>query len=104
MACKLTREEDGSFTGRNGQTVQVDVRSEDTASTVRIIYAGEDDGDAPFEFTIKPGRNKLLVAALGVDDNQRMRVVELDGDTVCPLKTFFWSTTNFHTTLDINGI
>ena len=103
MACSLTRLEDGSFRGKNGATVRVDIRSQDPASTVRIIYAGEEDGEAPFEFTIKPGKTKLLIAALGVENNQRMSVVELDGASECALKTFFWSSTHFHTTLDIEG-
>ncbi|HYR83801.1 MAG TPA: hypothetical protein VE422_06965 [Terriglobia bacterium] len=104
MACKLTKQDNGSFRGDNGAVVTVGLRSDEPASTVRIIYAGEEDGEAPFEFTLKPGKSKLLIAALGIKNNQKMRVVELDGVTECPLKTFFWSSTHFHTTLDIEGV
>lgn len=103
MACKLTRQADGSFQGETGANVQVDVRSNQPASTVRIIYAGDQDGDAPFEFTIKSGKNKLLIVAVGVTNDQKMRVVEVDGQNECHLRNFFWSSTHFHTALDIEG-
>lgn len=104
MACKLTRQPDGSFQGKSDAKVQVDIRSDQPASTVRIIYAGVQDGDAPFEFKIKSGMNKLLIAAVGVKNDQRMRVVEVDGKNECHLRNFFWSSTHFHTTLDIEGV
>ena len=104
MACKLTRQADGSFQGKTGAKVQVDVRSDSAASAVRIAYAGEQDGEPPFEFKIKSGRNKLLVVALGVKNDQLMRVVEVDGANDCHLRNFFWSSTHFHTTLDIEGV
>jgi hypothetical protein len=83
--------------------VRIDLRSEKPATLVRIFYAGEQDGDVPFEFTIKAGRQKLLLVASGAERNQRMRIVELSGRDVCQLRNFFWSPTNFSTVLDIEG-
>jgi hypothetical protein len=103
MACTLIRQDDGTFAGKRGRTVRVDVQSDRPASVVRISYAGEQDGTAPFEFTVKPGRQKLLITALGVDNDQRMKVVEIAAGQPCHLKNFFWSATHFHTTLDIVG-
>ncbi len=60
--------------------------------------------EPPFEFMIKAGKQKLLVIAVGVERNQVMDIVELSGDTVCFLRRFFWSNTNFSTTLDIEGV
>lgn len=104
MACKLTRVPGGGFEAAVGSKIIVDVRSEDPASTVRIAYAGEQDGEPPFEFRVKKGRNLLLLVALGVSQDQRMTVVEVDGDNDCPLKRFSWSSTNFHTALAIEGV
>jgi uncharacterized OsmC-like protein len=104
MACSLKRRQsDGVFVGTAGRKVRVDVQSEQPAELVQLIYAGEVDGAPPFEFTIKKGQQKLLIVAVGVDSDQRMKIVELSGDEVCPLRNFFWSTTHFHTTLDIEG-
>jgi hypothetical protein len=104
MACVLKRQDDGSFRGKAGRTIQVDVRSTLPATTVRIVYAAEQDGVPPFEFTIKAGRQKLLVLALGVTNDQRIRIVEVSDPEDCHLKNFFWSSTHFHTTLDIEGV
>lgn len=104
MACNLKRRQsDGVFVGTTGRKVRVDVESEQPAKLVQLIYAGEVDGTAPFEFTIQEGQQKLLVVAVGVEGDQLMRIVELSGDEVCFLRNFFWSTTHFHTTLDIEG-
>jgi hypothetical protein len=104
MACTLKRRQsDGVFVGAAGQKVRVDVQSEQPASLVQLIYAGELDGTPPFEFTIQKGRQKLLIVAVGVDGDQRMQIVELSANAVCHLRNFFWSTTHFHTTLDIEG-
>lgn len=104
MGCKLTRQPNGGFRGPAEERVRIDVRSDQPASVVRIAYAGEQDGDPPFEFLIRQGENKLLVVALGAQDGQKITVVELEGENACPLKRFFWSRTHFHTTLDIEGI
>ena len=104
MACKLKRRQsDGVFVGDTGSKIRVDVRSEAPAALVQLIYAGEVDGTTPFEFTIRKGPQKLLIAAAGVDGDQLMKIVELSGSDVCHLRNFFWSTTHFHTTLDIEG-
>ena len=104
MACSLKRRQsDGVFVGTAGRKARVDVQSEQPATLVQLIYAGELDGTPPFEFTIQKGRQKLLIAAAGVVGDQRMKIVELSGDEVCHLRNFFWSTTHFHTTLDIEG-
>ena len=94
MACKLSRHK-RVFRGDTGSTVQVAVRSGSPASTVRIVYAGQPDGRSPFTFTIKEGKNKLLVQALGCDNGQRMTVVEVDDAKDCRLKNFRWSGNNF---------
>lgn len=104
MARQLTRQDDGSFQGNTNAIVQVDLRSEQPASIVRIVYAGEQDGAAPFEFRIKAGVNKLLLVALGVSDSQKMELVEADGANDWHLRNFFWSKTNFHATLEIEGV
>ena len=105
MACNLTRQPDGSFQGKIGSKIQIVVRSdENAAEIVRLFYAGEQDVDAPYEFEIKADKNKLLIVAIGVKDDQRMRIVELEGSCECHLKNFFWSSTHFHTTLDIVGV
>lgn len=104
MACSLKRRQsDGVFVGTTGRKVRVDVESEQPAALIHLTYAGEGDDTAPFEFTIQKGQQKLLVVAAGVEDDQLMRIVELSGDEVCFLRKFFWSTTHFHTTLDIEG-
>jgi hypothetical protein len=104
MACTLKRRKsDGVFVGTTGSKVRVDLQSEQPATLVQMIYAGEIDGTAPFEFTIQKGRQKLLIVAAGVDSDQRMKIVELAGTEVCHLRNFFWSTAHFHTTLDIEG-
>jgi len=104
VACNLTRRDDGVFVGKTGRTVEIGIRSDQPASVVRLTYAGTEDGEAPFTFTIKKGLQKLLVVAIGVSTGvQLMRIVEdPDGDD-CHLKNFFWSPTHFHTTLDIEG-
>jgi hypothetical protein len=104
MPCVLRRRDDGVFEGPTGKKVRVDVVSAQPAATVRLIYAGEQDGEAPFEFKIKPGAQKLLIVALGVTNDQVMHVVEVSGNQNCPLRKFFWSSTHFHTMLDIEGV
>lgn len=104
MARCLIRQSDGTFRGATGTMVRLEIRSDRPASTVRLFYAGDEDGEPPFEIRIRPGRNKLLVAALGAEDGQRLRVVEVDGAVDAHLKNFFWSSTHFHTTLDIEGV
>ena len=104
MACNLTRREDGVFTGRTGKSVEIGLRSEAPARVVRLTYAGTDDGDEPFTFTIKTGLNKLLIVAVGGSSGvQLMKVTEDPGGEACHLKNFFWSRTHFFTTLDIEG-
>lgn len=103
MPAKL-KEHHGTFRAPVGSTITVEVRSDKPASTVRIIYAGQHDGAAPFQFTVKPGVNKLLAAAIGVRDGQEMRLVELDGAVENALRSFFWTSTSFHTTVNIEGI
>ncbi|MCC7123436.1 MAG: hypothetical protein IT178_01200 [Acidobacteria bacterium] len=106
MDCNLKRRKsDGVFVGKAGQKVCVDLVPDDgkPASLVQLFYAGESDGTAPFEFTIVKGSHKLLVVASGVDGEQRMKIVERAGDAECFLRRFFWSPSNFHTTLDIEG-
>lgn len=104
MACSLKRRKtDGVFVGTVGRIVRVDVQSEQQAEIVRLTYAGEEDGTAPFEFTIQKGRCKLLIAVVGVGGEQRMEIVELAGADVCHLRRFFCTPAHFHTTLDIEG-
>ena len=104
MACSLKRRQsDGVFVGRVGTKVRVDLQSDQPATLVQLIYAGDLDGTTPFEFTIKKGLQKLLIVATGIVGDQRIKVVELSGDEICHLRNFFWSTTHFHTTLDIEG-
>ena len=104
MPCVLKRRPDGVFVGPTGKKVQVDIDSDQPASTVRIIYAGEQDGEAPFEFKIKAGLQVLLIVAVGVANDQLMRVMEVSGTQRCPLRKFFWSSTHFHTALEIEGV
>jgi hypothetical protein len=104
VACILKRRDDGVFVGKTGRTVELGIRSAQPAGVVRLIYAGTEDGAAPFTFTIKPGRHKLLVIAIGVVAGvQLIKVVEDPAGGDCHLKNFFWSPTHFHTTLDIEG-
>lgn len=103
MPSKLKRRDDGTFTGKTGAEVEVALRSESPASTVRIIYAGEEDGEAPFTFDIKRGENDLLIVAVGADEDQKMIVVEVTDGEDARLKSFFWSNTRFFTTLTIEG-
>lgn len=104
MACKLTNME-GVFEGAAGETVTIEVRSEQPAEVVKIFYAGETDGEPPFQFQIKEGLHKLLVAAVGLEAGQKIRVVEVDAQgNECDLRNFFWSPDHFHTTLDIAGV
>ena len=80
MACTLKRRQsDGVFVGTAGRKARVDVQSEQPATLVQLIYAGELDGTPPFEFTIQKGRQKLLIVAAGVVGDQRMKIVELRG-------------------------
>ena len=104
MACSLTRREGGVFTASSGQSVEIGLRSATPARIVRLTYAGTEDGDAPFSFTVKKGLNKLLIVAVGEsDDVQLMKVTEDPEGDACHLKNFFWSRTHFFTTLDIEG-
>jgi hypothetical protein len=103
MACKLTRKPGGTFVAAVGSKIVVDVRSDRPAATVRIAYAGEQDGEAPFEFRLKKGRHMLLVVALGLNREDIMTVVEVDDEDDCPLKRFAWSSEHFLTTLAIEG-
>jgi len=104
VACILKRRDDGVFVGKTGRTVEIGIRSTQPAQVVRLMYAGTEDGAAPFTFTIKKGPQKLLVVAIGVNANvQHMRIVEDPSDADCHLRNFFWSPTHFHTTLDIEG-
>jgi hypothetical protein len=108
MACVLKRGDDGVFRGKSGQTVEIDVESDKPAVLVKLFYAGDQDGEAPFEFNVRKGRQKLLVVAAGVetdeDEPQHMRIVERSGGEDCFLRHFFWTPTHFHTTLDIEGV
>lgn len=104
MSCTLTREPGGVFTAPVGSQVEIDIRSERPAETVRISYAGDQDGEAPFEFTVKEGKHVVLVVALGVEERQRMTLVEISGEDECPLKRFTWSTTNFSTSIAVKGV
>lgn len=104
MPCSLERNDEGVFVGPKGKKVRIDVRSDTPASLVQLFYAGEKDGEPPFEFTIKAGKQKLLIVAAGMGGPQRMKIVELSGAEVCPLRNFFWSNTNFSTLLDIEGV
>jgi hypothetical protein len=105
MACVLTRRDDGVFEGKIGKTVEIDLRSERPVALVRLAYAGKDDGAAPFEFRIVSGPQKLLIVALGAGKTvQQMRIVEDPGGDACHLRNFFWSPTNFFTSLDIEGV
>ena len=106
MACKLTRRPDGVFEGRTGSKVTIDLLSDRPARLTHLFYAGDQDDAAPFELRIKKGPQKLLVVALGVagpDETQRMVIAEA-GDPPCPLRLFFWTTLNFSTVLDIEGV
>lgn len=106
MACVLRRRPDGVFEGTTGATVAIDLTSNQPSRLVHLFYAGEHDGTAPFQFTIRPGKNKLLVVAVGTAVaglTQRMVIIEA-GSPPCPLRLFFWSTTNFSTMLDIEGV
>jgi hypothetical protein len=103
MAFKLTRDpSDGTFHGETGQKVTIGCDSSAGASVVRIGYAGTEDGEAPFEFTIKKGKNVLVVI---VFDNvpKRVFVTEIDGAATQNLRFFNWSPTNFFTQLTIVG-
>lgn len=105
MPCKLARQPGGTFKARVGARITVDVRSDQPAETVHIFYAGEQDGEAPFEFVVQRGAFPLLLAAVGVEQDQRMLVVEDDGtEQGCPVKRFSWSRAHFHTTLVIEGV
>lgn len=103
MACKLTREGGGVFSAPIGSKIAIDVRSDTPAQTVRISYAGEQDGEAPFEFKVKEGRHVALLVALGAEESQRMTLVEVSGDEDCTLKRFTWSSTNFSTSIIVKG-
>lgn len=103
MACKMTRERGGSFTAPIGSKITIDIRSDQPAETVRIIYGGEQDGETPFEFRVKGGKHALLVVALGAKQDQRMTLVELSGQQECALKRFTWSSTHFHTAINVEG-
>ena len=103
MACVLSRH-GRVFQGLIGRNVEVAVRSQSPANTVRIAYAGSQDGTPPFTFAVQAGKNKLLVQALGCNNAQRITVVEVDGAVDCKLKTFRWSGTNFFTTMTIEGL
>jgi hypothetical protein len=106
MACVLRRRQDGVFEGKTGATVTIEVTSTQPSRVVHLFYAGVHDGAAPFHITIRPGKNKLLVVAVGTAAGgvtQRMTIIEA-GSPPCPLRLFFWSTTNFSTMLDIEGV
>ena len=106
MACILSRRPDGVFVGKTGRTVEIGVQSAAPARMVRMTYAGKADGEAPFEFKIVSGPQKLLLVAIGSSTGvQHMRILEdPDADEPCFLRNFFWSPTNFFTSLDIEGV
>lgn len=103
MSCKLTRKAGGTFTAPVGSKIEVAIRSDDPAATVRITYGGEQDGESPFEFRVKKARTLLLVVALGATQDQRMALVEVAGGEECVLKRFTWSSHNFYTAIAIEG-
>ena len=105
MACVLKRRQDGVFEGKTGKTVEIDVTSDAPTQMVRLAYAGTEDGEAPFTFTIVSGRQKLLLFALGSSATvQLMRIVEDPSGDKCRLRNFFWSPSNFFTVLEIEGV
>jgi hypothetical protein len=108
MACTLERRDDGVFEGKTGRTIQIDIDSDQPAALVKLFYGGDLDGEAPFEFKIRKGPQKLLVVAAGVESDeentQHMRIVERSGGEDCFLRHFFWTPKHFHTTLDIEGV
>ena len=86
MACKLTRDANGVFHAQTGSRIQINTTSSLPARVVRILYAGQQDGEAPLEITVEQGQHKLLVAAVGVEEDQLIRIVEVDGGNTCPLR------------------
>ena len=105
MPCVLTRRSDGVFVGKTGRSVEIGVESAAPARLVRMTYAGKDDGEAPFEFKLVRGPQKLLIVAIGSSPGvQHMRILEDPDGTPCFLRNFFWSPTNFFTSLDIEGV
>ncbi len=103
MAFQLARNVDGTWGGKNGATVTVDVRSPQPAKTVRIAYGGKEDGIAPFQFDIRNGLSSLLIVALGVKNGQQVDIVEVDGVNEQILKSFIWSKSNFFDFVQVRG-
>lgn len=91
MAFKLSRGEDRRFGGRIGEVVEIGVSPQGQARLVRISYAGEEDGTAPFQFTIREGLHALVVAPIGVLEPQKIFITEKDGIQVQDLTYFSWS-------------
>ena len=58
---------------------------------VRLTYAGADDGDVTFTFTIEKRRHKRLVVAIGMHALvHHMSAVDDPNGADCHLKRFFW--------------
>jgi hypothetical protein len=86
--------------------VTIDVVSEQAARVSHVFYAGEHDGEAPFEITIQAGLQQLLVVVLGEAPaglTQKVFVVE-QGAEDCQLRMFKWSTKRFSIALDVEGV
>jgi len=104
MAFKLQRLNTGDWQGKIGETVSIDVRSNQNAQTVRITYGGKVDSTAPFQFDIRSGLAALLVTALGVKNGQEVEIVEVDGTKTQILKSFFWSKQKFFDFVNVQGV
>jgi hypothetical protein len=104
MACKLKREPGGAFSAPAGSKIAVNIRSDKPAQTVSISYAvDQQDSEEPYEFTVRKGSHVLELVALGVEENQRMTLVEVSEDKDCPLKKFSWSSEHHKTAIDVKG-
>jgi hypothetical protein len=79
MAFKLERQNEGTWEGESGATVTLDIRSEQPAQVVRIVYAGKEDNTSPFQFNIRKNLAAALVIALGVKNGQEVEIHEVDG-------------------------
>lgn len=101
---KLRRIDGGKFAGKAGEDVTITTRSDQPADIVCILYNGVIDGEAPFDFTIEPNENGLYIVAFGVQQPQRIYIVEKEGDEEYDLKYFYWSAANPGTKLPIVGV
>lgn len=97
MACnlKISTSPTVDFEGVAGASVTLKVTSQDAdAEIIHVRYADDDFSNPPFQFTLKPGKNKLVVLAEASEAGALLELREDCGGSDQVLTTFHYDPSN----------